>query len=73
MADVNVTVAVDGKTVFVAGAAGAPDGCACAIAGLSMALDHFKAISPAKAQAAQIKVQTDLNAAAASKPQDTSL
>ena len=43
MADVNVTVMVDGKAVFAAGAAGAPDGCACAVAALSLGLAHFQA------------------------------
>jgi hypothetical protein len=53
MADVVVTVMIDGKQAFVAGAAGAPDGCACATAGLSMGLDHFKAMAAAAAPAVQ--------------------
>ena len=44
MADVNVTVAVDGKAVFSAGATGTPDGCGAVVAMLQLALAHFQAI-----------------------------
>ena len=63
MADVNVTVMVDGKAVFAAGAAGSPDGSACAVAALSLALAHF--------QAQQAAVR--LAVAPAAKTGDTSL
>ena len=62
MADVNVTVMVDGKAVFAAGAAGAPDGCAVAVAALQLGLAHFQSMKPAAAPAP-----------AAAKPGDTSL
>jgi hypothetical protein len=64
MADVNVTVMVDGKAVFAAGAAGAPDGSACAVAALSLGLAHFQSMKiPAPNPASP----------AAAKPGDTSL
>ncbi len=66
MADVNVTVMVDGKAVFAAGAAGSPDGCACALAALSLGLAHFQAIKEATKAAAPGQT-------AAAKSQDTSL
>jgi hypothetical protein len=44
MADVNVTVMIDGKAAFVAGAVGAPDGMAVAITALQFGIAHFQAI-----------------------------
>ncbi len=66
MPDVNVTVMVDGKGVFAAGAVGSPDGCACAIAALSLGLAHFQAVAAAR-------TPTPGFPAAGAKPADTSL
>jgi hypothetical protein len=87
MSDVNVSVVVDGKTVFCAGAVGAPDPCAAISAHLGIAVAHFQAVAgavaasvkaqadeKAQAQATIIKAQADMAAASqAAKPQDTSL
>jgi hypothetical protein len=58
MSDVNVSVNVDGKTVFVHGVAGSPDACIAAVTGLQAGLDHFRAINaqsapPAAGQSVQ--------------------
>lgn len=47
MPDVNVSVNVDGKTVFVHGAANAPDAVNCALAALSLGMAHFQALKAA--------------------------
>jgi hypothetical protein len=66
MADVNVTVMVDGKAAFVAGAVGAPDGNAHVVGALQYALRHFQDVL-----ASRVPVRTSLQGGV--KPQDTSL
>lgn len=44
MPDVNVTVMVDGKPAYSAGAVGTPDGNAFAVAALQHGIDHFQAV-----------------------------
>ncbi len=61
MADVNVTVMVDGKAVFVHGAAGVTNAADHATRALSLARDHFASLAGPQP------------APAAAKPQDTSL
>jgi hypothetical protein len=51
MADVNVTVMIDGKAAFVAGAAGAPDPHAHAVGALQYGLRHFQDILASRAPA----------------------
>jgi hypothetical protein len=64
MADVNVTVMVDGKAAFVAGAVGAPDGNVHVVGALQYALRHFQDILASRVPAS---LQGGV------KPQDTSL
>lgn len=47
MADVNVTVMVDGRPAYSAGAVGTPDGVGFAIDALQHGLDHFRAVKGA--------------------------
>jgi hypothetical protein len=61
MPDVNVSVVIDGKPVFVHGAAGAPNGQASAVGGLQVALRHFQDILASRVPPP------------GAKPQDTSL
>lgn len=49
MADVNVSVVVDGKPVFVHGMVGTPDPNAAAQLGLQAGLNHFQAARAAAA------------------------
>jgi len=63
MADVVVTVMIDGRQAFVAGAAGSPDPHGCVKAALDLAATHFAVII----NASKAQVVT------APKPQDTSL
>jgi hypothetical protein len=51
MADVNVTVMIDGKAAFVAGAAGAPDPHTHAVGALQYGLRHFQDILASRAPA----------------------
>jgi hypothetical protein len=65
MADVNVTVMIDGKAVFVHGAANAPLAGPVIVAGLDAARAHFQAIKDASTPAT--------SPVPAAKPQDASL
>jgi hypothetical protein len=47
MPDVNVSVMIDGKTVFMHGAAGSPDPVGCVQTALTSALGHFQAVRAA--------------------------
>ena len=49
MADVNVTVMIDGRAVFAYGAVGAPDGHAAVMGGLQVGLRHFQDILASRA------------------------
>src|SRR5260370_8331034 len=71
MADVNVSVMVDGKPVFVHGAAGAPDGCAAVSAGLDAAVAHFRAVAASRAPAPAPQQLSGGQPQAPPKPQDT--
>jgi hypothetical protein len=58
MADVNVSVNVDGKTVFVCGASSAPDVIRAAMDGINAALWHFQRIDKAISQQSGAPQQT---------------
>jgi hypothetical protein len=63
MADVNVTVMIDGKAAFVAGAVGAPDAHKHAVGALAYGMQHFQDILASRVPASP----------AQTKPGDTSL
>lgn len=73
MADVNVTVAVDGKAVFSAGAVGAPDATQAVLMELGLALAHFQAVKAAATPAPAGPVGLQGQAAVGQLPKDNSL
>ena len=77
MADVNVTVMIDGKAAFVVGAVGAPDANAHAIGALQYGLRHFQDIlasrAPAPLNPASALQGGAFGPSQAAKSQDTSL
>lgn len=75
MADVNVTVMVDGRPAYSAGAVGTPDGVGFAIDALQHGLDHFRAVKGASTPQVPrtIGLPPPLQSAQAQQPQDSSL
>lgn len=58
MADVNITVMIDGKPAFVHGAIASPDVCTCVLAGLQAGVDHFKSLQATVSAAVKRPPQT---------------